>query len=135
MNILCMMRGENNLKVYYLALSLFLTFFFAHQITHVMCFGRYRDKKCKKKKFYFIYGFWVVFFGILCTMMGSASGIWTGIITISVIVIQLYELLCNSQDYDIAKFWILELRQKKYFQHIYSFYVSPHLWSVRIFII
>ena len=75
MNILCMMRGENNLKVYYLALSLFLTFFFAHQITHVMCFGRYRDKKCKKKKFYFIYGFWVVFFGILCTMMGSASGV------------------------------------------------------------
>lgn len=69
------MRGENNLKVYYLALSLFLTFFFAHQITHVMCFGRYRDKKCKKKKFYFIYGFWVVFFGILCTMMGSASGV------------------------------------------------------------
>jgi hypothetical protein len=63
------------LKVYYLALSLFLTFFFAHQITHVMCFGRYRDKKCKKKKFYFIYGFWVVFFGILCTMMGSASGV------------------------------------------------------------
>lgn len=62
------------MKVYYLALSLFLTFFFAHQITHVMCFGRYRDKKCKKKKFYFIYGFWVVFFGILCTMMGSASG-------------------------------------------------------------
>lgn len=63
------------MKVYYLALSLFLTFFFAHQITHVMCFGRYRDKKCKKKKFYFIYGFWVVFFGILCTMMGSASGV------------------------------------------------------------
>ena len=63
------------------------------------------------------------------------SGIWTGIITISVIVIQLYELLCNSQDYDIAKFWFLELRQKKYFQHIYSFYVSPHLWSVRVFII
>lgn len=61
MNILCLMRGENNLKVYYLALSLFLTFFFAHQITHVMCFGRYRDKKCKKIKFYFIYGFWVVF--------------------------------------------------------------------------
>lgn len=45
------MRGENNLKVYYLALSLFLTFFFAHQITHVMCFGRYRDKKCKKNYF------------------------------------------------------------------------------------
>lgn len=75
MNILCLMRGENNLKVYYLALSLFLTFFFAHQITHVMCFGRYRDKRCKKIKFYFIYGFWVVFFGILCTMMGSASGV------------------------------------------------------------
>ena len=53
MNILCMMRGENNLKVYYLALSLFLTFFFAHQITHVMCFGRYRDKKCKKEKILF----------------------------------------------------------------------------------
>ena len=51
MNILCMMRGENNLKVYYLALSLFLTFFFAHQITHVMCFGRYRDKNAKKKNF------------------------------------------------------------------------------------
>ncbi len=63
------------MKVYYLALSFFLTFFFAHQITHVMCFGRYRDKKCKKIKFYFIYGFWVVFFGILCTMMGSASGV------------------------------------------------------------
>ena len=32
-------------------------------------------KRTKKKKFYFIYGFWVVFFGILCTMMGSASGV------------------------------------------------------------
>ena len=48
MNILCLMRGENNLKVYYLALSLFLTFFFAHQITHVIVLGRYRDKNAKR---------------------------------------------------------------------------------------
>lgn len=74
MNILCMMRGENNLKVYYLALSLFLTFFFAHQITHVMCFGRYRDKNAKRKILFYL---WILggIFGILCTMMGSASGV------------------------------------------------------------
>ena len=69
------------------------------------------------------------------------SSIWTGIITISVTVIQLCELLCNSQDYHIAILEILKLRQKKYFPILLFFLwkvlfcglfvivlYSPHLW-------
>lgn len=69
------MRSESWITKSVLSLSVVLFLSWTISSYHSMCFGRYRDKKCKKKKFYFIYGFWVVFFGILCTMMGSASGV------------------------------------------------------------
>lgn len=60
----------------YALFSIFFVLFFPRQITHVICFGRYRDQKYTKGKkwYYAIYTFWTLFFVILCLMMGSAAG-------------------------------------------------------------
>lgn len=65
------------MKIYYLVISSFLTFFYSRQITNLICFGRHRDQEFVKSKkvYYLIYIFWILFFGILCLMMGSASGV------------------------------------------------------------
>lgn len=61
----------------YALFSIFFVLFFPRQITHVICFGRYRDQEFTKGKkvYYAIYTFWTLFFGILCLMMGSAAGV------------------------------------------------------------
>ena len=64
MNILCMMRGENNLKVYYLALSLFLILL---RTSDNVCnaFGRYRDKNAKKKILFYLWILGGIFWNIV----------------------------------------------------------------------
>ena len=61
----------------YAIFSIFITLFFPKQITDVICYGRHRDREnIKSKKIYcLIYVFWTLFFGLLCLMMGSASGV------------------------------------------------------------
>lgn len=61
--------------MYYVIISIFITLFFSKQITDVSCFGRHRDQKCTKRKYCLTYSFWLIFWLVLCLMMGSASGV------------------------------------------------------------
>ncbi|MBD5522423.1 MAG: hypothetical protein HDR03_14570 [Lachnospiraceae bacterium] len=64
-------------SILYKIFSIFFILFYPRQITHVICFGRHRDEVRINSKIAYcsIYLFWTIFFGILCLMMGAASGI------------------------------------------------------------
>lgn len=66
-----------DLRILYTLFSAFFVLFYPRQITHVICFGRHRDEVRIKSKiaYYGIYLFWMIVFGILCLMMGAASGL------------------------------------------------------------
>ena len=61
------------MKICYIV-SAFLIIFYPRQLTHLMCFGRHRDKNIVKSKaaYWGIYLFWTIIFLIGCLMMGSA---------------------------------------------------------------
>lgn len=62
------------MKICYIVVSAFLIIFYPRQLTHLMCFGRHRDKNIVKSKaaYWGIYLFWTIIFLIGCLMMGSA---------------------------------------------------------------
>lgn len=62
------------MKICYIVVSAFLIIFYPRQLTHLMCFGRHRDKNIVKSKAAYggIYLFWTIIFLIGCLMMGSA---------------------------------------------------------------
>lgn len=62
------------MKICYIVVSAFLIIFYPRQLTHLMCFGRHRDKNIVKSKaaYWVIYLFWTIIFLIGCLMMGSA---------------------------------------------------------------
>lgn len=66
-----------DLGILYSLFSVFFVLFYPRQITHVICFGRHRDEVRIKSKiaYYGIYLFWTIIFGILCLIMGAASGL------------------------------------------------------------
>ena len=61
------------MKICYIVVSAFLIIFYPRQLTHLMCFGRHRDKNIVKSKaaYWGIYLFWTIIFLIGCLMMGS----------------------------------------------------------------
>lgn len=85
----------------YAIVSILLTFFYSRQITHVICFGRNRDRENikSKKAYYIIYAFWILFFGVLCLIMGSATGINTAFDR----ALDYYELSWGGYDYREGK--------------------------------
>lgn len=62
------------MKICYIVVSAFLIIFYPRQLTHLMCFGRHRDKNIVKSKaaYWGIYLFWTIIFLIGCLMMGTA---------------------------------------------------------------
>ena len=67
-------KEDNKMKICYIVVSAFLIIFYPRQLTHLMCFGRHRDKNIVKSKsaYWGIYLFWTIIFLIGCLMMGSA---------------------------------------------------------------
>ena len=63
------------MKICYIVVSAFLIIFYPRQLTHLMCFGRHRDKSIVKSKaaYWGIYLFWTIIFLIGCLMMGSVN--------------------------------------------------------------
>ena len=56
------------MKICYIVVSAFLIIFYPRQLTHLMCFGRHRDKNIVKSKaaYWGIYLFWTIIFLIGC---------------------------------------------------------------------
>ena len=52
------------MKICYIVVSAFLIIFYPRQLTHLMCFGRHRDKNIVKSKaaYWGIYLFWTIIF-------------------------------------------------------------------------
>ena len=65
------------MNIYYLISSLFFILFFPRMLTDVICFGKHRDQQFVKSKmgYWLIYSLWTLFFGGMCLIMGSMSGV------------------------------------------------------------